>query len=333
MTTPATSPPLVSVLVPSYNSAAYLEACLESALAQTYTNIEIIVVDDGSTDTSLELATTFSSRGVRVISQENRGQSAALNTAFDASKGEYLQYLDADDILDSKKIEVQVTRLQGAAPTDIASGSWARFTTQATEAVFVPEKIWRDLEPVDWLVDSWNTGEMMHVAAWLIPRGVAIAAGPWVEALRWASLLDAHFFTRALLASSNCLFCAEAKSYYRSGHPSMSHWRSSKSLEATFTVVSENGEHLLAREDSARTRLAFANSVQLFVYSTYPRCPDIILAGEKLIEKLGGSRLEPIAGPRLQLLTRMIGWKPAWRMRYLVSKFRSLMHSFAHSNQ
>jgi len=101
---------LVSVLVPSYNSEVYLQECLESALAQTYPNVEIIVVDDGSTDSSLEIAKRFEPRGVLVISQSNRGQAGALNTAFDASTGDYIQYLDADDMLDPRKIEIQVAK-------------------------------------------------------------------------------------------------------------------------------------------------------------------------------------------------------------------------------
>jgi glycosyltransferase involved in cell wall biosynthesis len=322
MTLVQSVPHLVSVLVPSYNSQTYLRECLESALAQTYPRVEIIVVDDGSTDSSLEIAKRFEAKGVTVISQSNRGQSGALNTAFKASTGDYLQYLDADDVLDPRKIEVQVAALQRAGPMAVASGAWARFRFKTSEAVFKPEAVWRDLSPVDWLVESWAGGGMMHVAAWLIPRNVALIAGPWLETLRWAANLDAHFFTRTLLASSRCIFCPEARSFYRSGHASMSSWRSRKSLEATLHVLSDTGEALLNCENSARTRSAFADNLQRYVFSTYPDSQDLVSVAEKRVKGLGGSHL-PISAGRLRLiLSRLVGWKFGKQLQSLAQRVR-----------
>jgi glycosyltransferase involved in cell wall biosynthesis len=78
--------PLVSVLIPCYNAEAFLVECLNSALSQTYSKIEIIVEEDGSTDGSLNLANSFEPRGIRVIGQTNQGQSAALTSGFTAWK-------------------------------------------------------------------------------------------------------------------------------------------------------------------------------------------------------------------------------------------------------
>jgi glycosyltransferase involved in cell wall biosynthesis len=315
--------PLVSVLVPSHNSEAYLAECLESALAQTYRKVEVIVVDDGSTDSSLGVARSFESRGVRIICQSNRGQAGALNTAFDASNGDYIQYLDADDVLDPHKIEAQVATLQTAEPMAMASAAWARFRDKTSEAVFKPERVWQDLSPVDWLVESWAGGGMMHVAAWMIPREVATDAGPWVENLRWAANLDAHFFTRALLASSRCIFCPEAKSFYRSGHASMSAWRSRRSLETTFHVLSATGDALLKCEDSQRTRKAFADNLQRYVFSTYPESRDLVSIAEDKIKELGGSNLQISAGPLRLALSRVVGWRIGKRLHNSVQRFRS----------
>jgi glycosyltransferase involved in cell wall biosynthesis len=287
---------------------------LESALAQTYPRIEIIVVDDGSTDSSLSIAKDFESKGVRVIQQDNAGQASALNTAFDASIGHYIQYLDADDVLDPQKIEIQVAKLDKAEPTAVASGEWARFRHDVSEAVFKSDRIWQDLSPVDWFVESWSGGGMMHVAAWLIPRMVALKAGPWVESLRWATNLDAHFFTRALLASSGCIFCQDAKSFYRSGHASMSSWKSRRSLEATLEVLLNTGEALLNCEESARTRRAFANNLQRYVFSTYPHCRELVSVAEKRIKELGGSDLPLTAGPVQLWVSQILGWKLAKRL-------------------
>jgi glycosyltransferase involved in cell wall biosynthesis len=314
--------PLVSILVPSYNSEAFLTECLESALQQTYPKLEIIVVDDGSTDRSLELARSFEGRGVRVIAQENKGQSGALNTAFEAAAGDYLQYLDADDVLHPRKIEIQIARLQRAEPTAVASGAWSRFRSSVLDASFEPEAIWQDCAPVDWIVKSWSGGGMMHVAGWLIPRLIVEAAGRWDESLRWAANLDAHFFTRALLASSGCNFCSEAKSYYRSGYASMSTWSSRRSREATLRVLFENGEALLRQEKSVRTRAAFADQLQRFAYAAFPDCPDLVASAEQRIQELGGSRLSFSGGTFTLAAAKFVGWKHAKRLRVAAESAR-----------
>ena len=222
---------LVSVLIPCYNAQKYLKETVDSALKQTHRRIEIVIVDDGSTDDSLEVARHFKADGVKVIAQTNQGQPSALNSAFEASTGNYIQYLDADDILHPEKIAIQIERLQ-RHPDAIASGSWARFKSEISEAVFKPEPVWRDLDPISWHVESWRGGGMMHVAGWLIPREIVDAAVPGSHNFRWAANVDADFFTRALLAANKCLFCADAKSYYRSVANSQSTLRGCEKLES-----------------------------------------------------------------------------------------------------
>ncbi len=98
--------PLVSIIVPVYNSAKYLERALNSALNQTYKKLEIIVVDDGSTDSSAKIIADFQKKDSRIISirQNNSGQSAARNAGIRLSTGEFLAFLDADDEFDKNFI-------------------------------------------------------------------------------------------------------------------------------------------------------------------------------------------------------------------------------------
>jgi glycosyltransferase involved in cell wall biosynthesis len=99
--------PTVSVVVPCYNGADYLEECLRSAVAQTHPPLEVIVVDDGSTDGSAALATALGAP-IRVIRQENSGESVARNRAIDEARGEWVAFLDADDVWRPTKLERQV---------------------------------------------------------------------------------------------------------------------------------------------------------------------------------------------------------------------------------
>jgi glycosyltransferase involved in cell wall biosynthesis len=106
--------PIVSIIIPCYNQARYLPDALESILAQTLNNWECIVVDDGSPDDTCEVAFSYVQRDprIRLVSQENRGLSGARNRGLMESKGEWIQFLDADDLIAPEKLELQVAALK-----------------------------------------------------------------------------------------------------------------------------------------------------------------------------------------------------------------------------
>ena len=104
--------PLVSVVIATYNRRKYLRYALESILSQTYTNLEVIVVDDGSTDGSENLVKSYNDKRIKYIYQENGGQNNAKNTGLCSAKGKYLSILDSDDIWHSQKVEKQVKVLE-----------------------------------------------------------------------------------------------------------------------------------------------------------------------------------------------------------------------------
>jgi glycosyltransferase involved in cell wall biosynthesis len=99
--------PKISVVVPVYNAEIYLKQCIDSLLAQTFKDIEIIVIDDGSTDGSLSILEKYSNIDdrIKVISQENGGAGKARNTGMDVAKGEFLSFLDADDFFEPSMLE------------------------------------------------------------------------------------------------------------------------------------------------------------------------------------------------------------------------------------
>src|ERR1044072_5699082 len=105
---------MVSVIVPSYNYGHFIGATLESLQAQTLSNWECIVIDDGSTDDTAEVVARFMKTDARIkfVRQSNRRQAAARNNGFAQMSGKYVQFLDADDQLQSKKFERQVEYLE-----------------------------------------------------------------------------------------------------------------------------------------------------------------------------------------------------------------------------
>lgn len=106
------SGPLVSVIIPAYNAAKHLSECISSVAAQTYSNIEIIVVDDGSTDMTLELSDAFAAKDSRitVIQQSNQGVSAARNNGMETAHGNFIMFVDSDDFLASDCVAKRVER-------------------------------------------------------------------------------------------------------------------------------------------------------------------------------------------------------------------------------
>ncbi len=240
--------PLVSILIPAYNAADWMTETIHSALNQTWTNTEIIIVDDGSSDQTLAVARRFEGDRVKVITQANQGAAVARNTALQLAQGEFIQFLDADDLLAPNKIECQVKLLLEAPENCVASGAWARFYRHPEEATFTPEPLWQDRLPINWLICAWSGNWMMHPAAWLVPKAIADMAGPWDPTLSLND--DGEYFCRVVLASQGIKFCAEAKSYYRSGLlGSLSDQKSKAAYASAYRAIERSVEALLRVEN------------------------------------------------------------------------------------
>jgi glycosyltransferase involved in cell wall biosynthesis len=301
--------PLVSVLIPAYNAAAYIEEAISSVLTQTWPNLEVIVVDDGSKDDTLAKARQFEGEKVRVVTQTNAGASAARNHAFSLAVGEYIQYLDADDILHPYKIQAQMHCLVAQPNTVLSASAWAMFYTVPDERALRPTILWRDYSnPIDWLVDAWQNVVWMQPSAWLTHRTLLEAAGSWNEKLSLHD--DGEFFCRVLLHSSEIKFCSEAKSFYRKGlSNSLSTTRNEKAVLSHFSVCELYEKHLLEKLDTQVTRQACANNFQRFIYEHYPAYQELIGIATKHIQKLGGSTVKPLSTPLFRVADTLIGWK------------------------
>lgn len=106
--------PLISVVVPVYNVEQYLQQCVESVLRQTYRHLEIILVDDGSTDSSGEMCDRLAGRDdrIRVVHKRNAGLGMARNSGLDVAKGEFVMFLDSDDFMDARMVEELYAQLE-----------------------------------------------------------------------------------------------------------------------------------------------------------------------------------------------------------------------------
>jgi glycosyltransferase involved in cell wall biosynthesis len=317
--------PLVSVIIPCKNGEPYVAAAIESCLAQTWPRVEIIVVDNGSSDRSWSIAKSYSHKGVRTIVCDRAGASAARNVGISESLGEYIQFLDADDVLERRKICSQLTRLSKETRDTTAICKWGAFLGNLDDVLVEDSAIFDDYEPADFLVQLWSSRTMMAPFAWLASREVVDQAGRWSEDLTLDD--DGEFFARVVLASRKIVCCEDVLGFYRQYRPgvvSLSRRRDSAALRSAFAACEKATAALLCHEDSVRTRLASAARYLYFVHIAYPSVPELVREAERRIRLLGAVVEPPKGSAKYSAASKLVGWKLARRMQgaWLKSKAR-----------
>jgi glycosyltransferase involved in cell wall biosynthesis len=178
--------PLVSVLIGAFNAERYLEEAIESVLAQSYRPLELVVVDDGSTDGTSRVAQTFGD-AVRYAHQENAGNGAARNTAVGMATGEVLAFLDADDRFTPDKLERQWLILEADPEVDVVFGHVREFVSP--ELTAAERALIRPPAPPS----PWPAPNLM-----LIRRDAFDRVGPFSEAVKVGVTVD--WYARAVEA-------------------------------------------------------------------------------------------------------------------------------------
>jgi glycosyltransferase involved in cell wall biosynthesis len=310
---------LVSILIPAYNAGQWLAETLRSALAQTWPRKEIIVVDDGSTDRTLEVARSFASMGVLVVSHQNQGAAASRNKAFSLCRGDYIQWLDADDLLSPDKVAKQMEAVaRGCGKRTLLSSAWGAFMYRPLRAQFQPTGLWCDLSPAEFLVRKLGQNLHMQTATWLVSRELTEAAGPWNTQL--ATDDDGEYFCRVLLASDGVRFISEASVLYRIvGSQRLSYiGRSPRKMESQLHSMRLHIGYLLSLEDSERARAACVTYLQNWLGSFYPERTDLAKQAEQLARELGRELHSPRLSWKYDWIRRRLGWRAAKSMQALL---------------
>lgn len=315
--------PLVSILIPAYNAEEWLAETLRSAVEQTWPCKEIIVVDDGSRDGTLALARTFESDCVKVFTQKNQGAAATRNNAFGLCKGDYIQWLDADDLLAPDKIARQMQALNDPPNKKILlSGEWGRFMYRPDRAEFVPTALWCDLSKTEWLIRKMSQNVYMQTASWLVSRELTESAGPWNTRLLGDD--DGEYFCRVLLASEGVHFVPGAKIYYRSsGSGSLSYIGSSdRKRDAQWLSMQLHIGYLSSLEDSKRARNACVKFLQNWMFNFYPERLDIFEQAEEMARNLGGQLEIPHLSWKYSWIRAIFGWRIARRAQLFLQNLK-----------
>lgn len=312
---------IVSIIIPLHNAEAYILETLKSCFEQIYTNIEVIVVENGSSDNSWEFLNTIADTRLQCYQIDIANASAARNFGYKKATGDYIMFLDADDIVSKTKINKQLRVLENLEEGWIASCAWGKFTNSIEQACFIQQDTWRIKDPVQWCITSWNGGGMMIPGCWLIPKAVIEKAGLWNENLSLHD--DGEFMCRVLLASKGNMFVENTVVYYRQQSSSLSRDHTSKkAAESALLVYKSYKKEILKFQDSKLTRQALARNFSRFIYEYYPAHAQLIKESYSEINELGVK--PPLVGSTFfKLIQRILGFTLAIG---LTSIKRNLIH-------
>lgn len=315
---------LVSILIPAYNAEKWIADTIKSAIGQTWPNKEVIIVDDGSKDRTLQIAKQFESKSVKVISQENKGAAAARNKALELAQGDYIQWLDGDDLLAPDKITLQLNRAHAIGETKtLLSSAFGMFYHKIETARFQTTPLWQNMSPVEWFIKSFEGRYWMQTAVWLVSRDLTEAAGPWDERLSYND--DGEYFGRVIAKSHYIQFISESCLYYRIYIPgSLSNFwkKSERTLKSENLSSNLSIDQLLGLENSERTRKAAINKLEnlismMFPYSYLPAVKDMMAANYERILSLGGEVKKPSETMKYYVTRKLLGLQNA----ELIKKF------------
>jgi len=317
---------LISVLIPVHNAEKWIADTLRSILNQSWKNLEIIVVDDGSTDNSLNIVKQNRDSRIKVFHQENKGGSAARNLAFAKSCGEFIQYLDADDLLDKYKIERQMP----TAKTDqlhLISGSYYIFSKNVKKSYYKNEIAYRNYKtPFEWAIENFAQKTMFSPNCWLIPRKLILKAGPWNTQLTYND--DAEFFIRLALNASQIIYVKNAISYYRKENAnSVSSRKDKKALQSRLLCLNLNSEHLLNKRNTKEIKQVIAEEYAKFIFSIYPLYKELRKTAWREIKTLNVIPENNFFSKRRLTgkVSRLIGWKTVKLIQYSHYRIKSLI--------
>jgi glycosyltransferase involved in cell wall biosynthesis len=310
--------PLVSICIPAYNAAAYIETTLSCLINQTYKNIELIIVDDHSTDETLIKVLDIKDKRIKILGNRKKGAASARNLAYQNAIGEYFIFFDADDLIEHDFIETQFNTL-GSALSNVVVSSWGRFTGNSVSTFQTDSFILkRDMSFYEWIIEYWtfyrHTTPPGRV---LIPKKIIEKAGLWNESLSLND--DFEFFTRIFLNSSLIKYNDNGTFYYRSGIGGLSSDVSSTAYESYFKTLELSLQRVQERfPDDKKIALACANLWQMFIYHIYPNKKAFLKKAETEVKRLGGADIGFPAGGKTEILLKAVGWKLTKRIKSVI---------------
>lgn len=318
--------PLVSIIVPCFNSLRFLKETLESVFQQTYPNIEVIVIDDNSTDGSFEYLQQL--QRPNFISKRNKGKGAcaARNYGFELSTGDFVQFLDADDLLSKDKIAAQVMALQDQCNSVAVCSTMHFYNTIDNGKITDQDYLHTTSDTKSFLLNLYGANgvpNMVQTSAWLTPRTLIDMAGPWDESL--SKDQDGEFFCRVVSRAEQLIYVPNVRNYYRKhvlGQNIANQWQRVH-LQSQLKALDSKYEQLKSLKDTEPFKKAFSLQYRWIAINAYPEFKTLSRQAMKASETLGGSDYLPVLGGKIIETTKsLFGWRTAKSLSYWVHKIK-----------
>ena len=261
---------LVSIIIPTLNRAHLISQTLDSVIAQDYKDWECIIVDDGSTDDTENVITKYMTIDERILyfkrpSQYKRGASSCRNYGFEKSSGEFIQYLDSDDLISSNKLEQQISDIK-KENLKIATCSWSLFgSSPSKDGSLIISSYQKTHSPCSFLKSMGLQNVFFPLHCYLTPKEIIEKAGKWNEDL--TNNDDAEFFSRVILASSGVKFISTCTAYYRkSGAGHLSNYSNPKRVISAIKSWALIEDHL--KETCKEDALTYVHNARFWLFQT-----------------------------------------------------------------
>ena len=260
-----------------------------------------------------------------IASNGHRGASAARNHALLLAHGDYIQWLDADDILASDKIEKQLRHVEsGLGWQTLLSSAWSRFYYRLNNAKPARNCLWTSLSPVEWMIRKLGENGWMAIETWLISRQLTEKAGPWNTSLSLDD--DGEYISRLVCAADGVRFEPRSMSYVRQANlASLSRGNGPEKQESQFRSMKLQIGNLRALDDSEEVRKACVKYLQRWLPSFHPEQPLIVDEARQLAGQLGGELLPPKPRPKYLLIEKVLGWNNTKKLAQFLSQMRALL--------
>jgi glycosyltransferase involved in cell wall biosynthesis len=314
---------LVSVIIPAYNAEKFISECVYSVLNQTYKNIEVIIINDGSDDRTKYILEKIDDPRLFVINQENKGCSASKNLGLRFSKGDFIQYLDADDFLSLDKIEKQVELLK----SNLCSIAICKTVIISDNQDLNGKEI--DTEMIQYggtgkdlllrLLGSNGNSGMVQPNAYLIPKEIVKVIGNWNVEVSPSTDEDGEYFTRVLLAA-NQVYYSEGINYYRKiqNQNSLSQVHSYQRALNLLKTVELKFNHIFNLERSKLTEKLFQLNISQVAYQYGSDYPDIIKESRKILLDNTFTTLKILKPWKFKTISFLIGFERTMYLKRLL---------------
>jgi glycosyltransferase involved in cell wall biosynthesis len=321
----ADCPMLVTVVMPAYNAQEWISESLESVLKQTYDNLEIVVVDDGSTDRTVEVAETSLRRGgtpYRILRQPNKGAAGARNLGWRAARGPWVQFLDADDLLEPQKIALQVERAFTNTAADVVYSDWQRIVPNGRG--WKADNFCAPIIQADALADILSARNFLQLGSLLFKTSILDVVGGFDQPHE--PIEDVGLCLKIGMAGGVFVKAPSSgpMSSYRDLPRSFSKWNHRRFIESCMKNAKLAEQHVRRNPNGAARTIdaiveAYFAGARYFAENDWTRFEEVVADIEAL-----RPAFVPKAPMQLNILSRIAGYRRAERVAVLYRKAKKI---------